>query len=439
VPLSRFTVNAEIAHRGFMRLSLAFLFVPLLLASLPQPASSQGATAVPFLLIAPSPEANGMAGISVAVRRADPISSIYSPAQVGLASLSTGAAGSFYPEDTKWWGQMIPISPTYKAWAAQGGVLLNDFIKMPVRVGIGLAYHRVDINYGKFSIMGPSGPEVIGTFESSEYATGLTLGVGFEYLVKAGFGYTFRSITSYLAAIGNTMGQVAGVTAEAPARDYSGYLMLPVVDLVDAATGGSTQFYRVLRPFADLSLGFGVNNVGDQIVYVDGAHPDPLPRIAREGIGVAGGLRLQEWELASATWSREAEDLLVIRYSDGTWEYKSGSGDIEFGNNVIAGDLTGNVGIRTGWQLRLGEFFTYREGTYKQQDNNYDTDGFTFQLAGLLKGIAYTAGPDAPSWLLFMRDHVDVQYHQASQSSQMYGVDRIPFKALTLHLTVTPL
>ncbi len=111
-----------------------------------------------------------------------------------------------------------------------------------------------------------------------------------------------------------------------------------MVGLIDAATGGSTEFYGTLRPFADLSLGFGINNIGDKIVYVDAAQADPLPRTAREGIAVAGGLRLQGWELGGATWSREGEDLLVVRQNNGTWEYQSGFGDLEFGKQRDRGE-----------------------------------------------------------------------------------------------------
>jgi hypothetical protein len=421
-----------------MKITIPLLSLLLLHSAVPPSASSQGQAAVPFLLLSPSPETNGMAGISVAVQRTDPLSSIFSPAQVGLASLSTGIAGSFYPEETQWGGQMISITPAYHAWAARAGVLLNDFVKMPVRVGFGFAYHRVDIDYGEFAVTGPNGPDVIETFEAHENATGLTLGVGLEYLVKAGFGYTFRSISSHLSPVGTEMEKGAG-EADVPSNDYSCYLLLPMVDLIDAATGGSTEFFSVIRPFADLSLGFGMNSIGDKIVYVDAAQADPLPRTAREGIAAAGGLRLQGWELGGATWSREAEDLLVVRQNNGTWEYQSGFGDLEFGNNVVAGNSSGNVGIRTGWQLRLGEFFTYRQGTYRQEYNNYETEGMTFQLAGILKGIAYAAGTEAPSWLLFARDHLDVQYHQAEQTSQMYGVNSTPYKGLTVVITATPL
>jgi hypothetical protein len=421
-----------------MKMTIALLSLLLLLSAVPPSASSQGEAAVPFLLLSPSPETNGMAGISVAVQRADPLSSIFSPAQVGLASLSTGVAGSFYPEETRWLPGWGTLSPSYKAWAAQGTVLLNDFLDMPVRVGVGLAYHRVDFDIGQFSVTNSSGPEVIETFEAYENATGLTLGVGFEYLVKAGFGYTFRSIISHLSPLGTEM-EKGAAEADVPAKDYSCYLLLPMVDLIDAATGGSTEFYGTLRPFADLSLGFGINNIGDEVVYVDAAQPDPLPRTAREGVGVAAGLRLQGWEVGRVTWSREGEDLLVVRQNNGTWEYQSGFGDLEFANNVIAGHSSGNVGIRTGWQLQMGEFFTYRQGAYRQPYNNYDTEGLTFQLAGILKGIAYAAGDKAPSWLLFARDHFDFQYHQSKYTSETSGVDNTQFKALTLLIKVSPL
>jgi hypothetical protein len=139
------------------------------------------------------------------------------------------------------------------------------------------------------------------------------------------------------------------------------------------------------------------------------------------------------------TWSREAEDLLVVRHSEGSWEYQSGLGDIDFGNNVIAGHSSDNVALRTGWQVQLGEVFTYRQGTLRQTNYNYDTDGMTFQLAGILKGLVLAAGEGAPSWLLLARDHIDVQYHQSEYTSETNLLSGTQFKGLTFVVQGLPL
>lgn len=421
-----------------MRSLVRSFFMAPLLWTVPLAAWSQGATAVPFLLISPSPEANGMAGTSVAVQRADPLGAVFAPAQVGLASFSTGVTGSFYPTRTDWLPQLSIPDLNTTAWAIQGGVLLNDFIDVPVRLGLGVAYHRVDFNLGKFVTTSPGNPAGVAYYDSYENASGVTIGVGCEYLVRLAFGYTFRSIKSHLSPIGTEMEQ-GPAEADVSAHDYSGYLLLPVVDLVDAATGGDAQLYGRLRPFADLSVGIAMNNLGDKVAYMGASQDDPLPRTAREGVAVAGGLRLQGWEVAGATWSREGEDLLVVRAFDGTWEYQSGFGDLEFGHNVLAGHSSENIGLRTGWELRMMEFFTYREGGYRQESLNYETRGITLQLAGVLKGVALLAGNEAPPWLLFARDHVDLQYHQSEYASESSPLANTKFKGLSLSIKIMPL
>ena len=379
-----------------------------------------------------------MAATAVAVERTDPLATVFSPAQVGLASLSTGIRGAFYPGKAEWDVQYSLPDLGYTAWAVQGGVRLNDFVDLPLRVGLGVAYHRVDLNLGEFSVTNSSGPTVIGTFNSFEYATGVTIGLGFEYLVKGGFGYTFRSISSHLSPIGIEEGGGGTGVADVAAKDFGGYLSFPIVDLIEALPHNSGKNHTGVRAFADLSLGFAINNIGDQVVYVDAAQPDPLPRTARAGLGAAAGVRYAGWELVGATWSREGEDLLVVRKDSQNWEweYQSGFGDLKFGHNVIAGHSSDDVALHTGWQLQFGEFFTYREGAYRQSNWSYETNGLTFRLAGLLKGIALAAGSDAPSWLLFLRDHLDVQYHRA-KSGDLYELSK--FEGLSVVLNVMPL
>jgi hypothetical protein len=421
-----------------MRSPVGSSFLALLLWALPLPAMSQGEAAIPFLVISPSPEANGMAGTSVAVKRADPLGAVFSPAQVGLAAFSTGVTGSFYPAKTDWFPPFALPDLTFNAWAIQGGVLVNDFIDVPVRLSFGLAYHRVDLKLGKFATVSSEGPAVVSYYDSYEQANGITVGVGCEFLVRAAFGYTFRSVISHLSPIGTEMEQ-GPAEADVSAKDYSGYIMLPIVQIVEETTGGSSELYGRLHPFADLSVGFAMNNLGDRVVYSDVSQNDPLPRTAREGVGVAGGLRLQGWEVAGATWSREGEDLLVVRTPSGAWEYQSGFGDLAFGHNVLAGHSSENVGLRAGWEIRLMEFFTYREGALRQASQRYETRGITIRLAGLLKGLAFAAGGDAPAWLLFARDHVDLQYHQAAYTWPGSVVGGTDFKSLSLSLKATPL
>jgi len=405
-----------------------------------QTALAQSEAAVPFLLFSPSSEANGMAGTSIAVPRFDPTASVFSPAQVGISALTTNARGSFYPTDSQ-----FPVTSTipvfsYTAWAASAGVLLNDFMELPLRIGVGLAYHHVDDDLGTFVVTTPGNPAGIGTFDAHEVADGVVIGVGLEYLVRFGFGYTFRSVESQLSAVGSEQGQGNG-EASGTTGDYSFLLEVPLVSIAEEIAGDRMLTGGKFRPFLDLGGGIGWNNVGDKLVYIDEAQADPFPRTARTGIALSGGVsmgRNTDWEILSAAWSREAEDILVIRNETGQWEYQSGFGDIQFGNNVIQGEKTANVSLRSGWQVQVGEIFTYRSGSVRTYID-YETAGYTIQLAGILKGITELLESTPPAWLGFARDHVDIQYHSARYEQQSSGKELTSYSGITVSLHTWPL
>ena len=396
---------------------------------------AQGEAAVPFLLFSPSAEANGMGGTTMAIPRFDPTASVFCPAQVGISALTTNVRLGFYPTHSGLPAGYALQDMSYTAWAASAGVLLNDFVDLPFRVGIGLAYHRVDEDLGTFTLTGSSGPVPIGTFEAHENASGIVIGVGIEYLLRLGFGYTFRSVESHLSPVGTEQESGNG-EASGNVNDYSFLLDAPLVSIVEEIAGARLLSSETVQPFLDLAGGLGWNNVGDKLVYVDPAQADPFPRTARTGIALRGGVRIgreTDWEIISAAWSREAEDLLVTKKQNGTWEYQSGLGDIQFGENVIQGRSNDDVTLRSGWQVQLGEIFTYRNGSVKAY-NTYDTRGYTVQLAGFLKGITGMLGREAPEWLTFARDHVDMQYHSADYKAQPEGTNLTSYSGVTILL-----
>ena len=303
-----------------------------------------------------------------------------------------------------------------------------------------MAYHRVDEHLGTFVITTPGNPEGIGTFDSHESASGVVIGVGIEYLVRFGFGYTFRSVESSLSAVGTEQGQGTG-NASGTTGDYSFLLEVPLVSIAEEIAGDKMLSSGKFRPFVDLGGGFGWNNVGDKLIYIDEAQADPFPRTARTGIALSGGVsvgRNTDWEILTAAWSREAEDILVIRKENGQWEYQSGFGDIQFGNNVIQGKKTENVSLRSGWQVQVGEIFTYRSGSVKTYID-YETSGYTIQLAGILKGITELLEGTPPAWLAFARDHIDIQYHSAEYEQQSSGKELTSYSGITASLHTWPL
>lgn len=409
-----------------------FLFILVVTCAGSTPGQAQANTAVPFLLFSPSAEANGMAGTTIALTRSDPTASIFSPAQIGISALIPHLNAAFYTSGAKIPSAIVDPGVSYAAWAAGGGVRLNDFVDLPVELGLGLAYHDVELDLGSFNRRDPANND-LGTFDAYETARGIVLGIGIEYVLRFGFGYTFRSIDSHLAPFGTETpsSQEGGVTSTV---DYSFLLEAPLARILQEITGSTFVIGEAVQPFANLSVGLGWNNIGDQMVYIDPNQADPLPRTARAGLAVSGGVHFGHaaaWELASAAWSREADDLLVIREQDGSWQYQSGLGDIHFGTHVVRGASDGEVSLRSGWQVRIAELFTYRAGTVTTS-MAYDTRGYTFQLAGVLKGIGELLGNGMPDWVAYVRDHVDIQYHSAQYEDRSGGTVWTSYSGVTL-------
>ena len=97
-------------------------------------------TALPWLLVQPSPELNGMAGAFTALPTDDPYGSYYNPAQIGNFSRNTNFAAHFYLNDVTW-------LPEYRVFNFQdlaynniafglGYNLQNIYPKEPLSIGL---------------------------------------------------------------------------------------------------------------------------------------------------------------------------------------------------------------------------------------------------------------------------------------------------------------
>ena len=68
----------------------------------PQILKSQGTTAVPFLLIGPSPQLGGSAGANAVLPTEDAFGFYYNPAQLGNFSQYNNFSFHFYPKRVEW-------------------------------------------------------------------------------------------------------------------------------------------------------------------------------------------------------------------------------------------------------------------------------------------------------------------------------------------------
>jgi hypothetical protein len=401
--------------------------------------SAQGEAAVPFLLLPPSPEANGMAGTATAAGRNDPTAALINPAQLGAGALATGVRGSFYTRGTAWLPGFFPADARYSAWAATASLALNDLVDLPFRAGVALGFQSIDFDLGTFAVTGVAGPTVIGTYSSYENSRSFGVGAGFEYVVKFAAGLTFHSVESHLSPIG-TEQEMAPGEADVTARSYGIMACLPVFDIARDLSGESIEPLPGVAPLLDLTGGMAWNNFGDRVVYVDPAQADPLPRTGRIGLGLEAGLHSAEaggWRVLSFAWSREADDLLVTRLPDGTWNYDSGLGNLSFTENLLRGAAVDGVNVRTGWQIQVFELITIRNGRVNSF-SSYDTRGLGFRLSGLLKGTEVLLGDQAPDWLVFLRTHFDLEYNTSHYTAPKSPYDDMSYDGLVLQVSGHP-
>lgn len=406
------------------------------------PAFGQGESAVPFLLITPSVDGNGMGGMGVSLGSDNATSPIMNPAQLGLFSLHSSFAASVYTPKTQWLPQFNISGLQYEAWGINGALSVNDFVDLPFRLGVGLGYSKVNIDLGTFAITGSSGPAVLGRFTSHETSANVTVGFGFEYIVRAGVGVTFKSVDSHLSPIGTESGMGTG-TASPHARDIGMMAVVPVPDLVEAVSGTTLELVPALRPLFDIGFGFARCNTGDRVVYADVSQADPLPRKSAIGtyleLGVSTTVLSPAWKPLSFMIAHEAEDVLVTRRPDGTWDYQTGLGDISFVDNILLGKGSPNVWLRRGWQFQVCGIVYLRGGSVDGPGLRYDTKGYTLSLGGVFKTIMILSPQMRETgWFRILADLLDIQYASADYSGSVSTMNGTSFRGATLVLRTLP-
>lgn len=387
------------------------------------PVFAQGESAVPFLMIAPDPGANGWGGVSTAVASENPIATFVNPGQLGLFSLSNYFAASTYAPKTRWLPTFGNPDLTYSVSAVNTGVNLARAFDLKLPISIGMGYSRVFLSLGTFMTTSPSGPEAIARHESWERSECFSLGVGVDYFVRLGVGVNFEKIASNLSSIGTEQEMGTG-RADASATDIGVLLEAPIMDIVAAVKGEPVTLGLGLSPLVNVSAGYAHQNQGRSVSYVAAAMSDPLPRKAVLGISTELGLVMdannRPWKVIAFTLAREAEDLLIVRKSDGTFEYQSGLGDLSFSKHVLQGKLDDNERpeLHKGWQLEIGEAISIRGGSFRESPNfgarNYSTVGYGIRLGGILRLLtAIDADIPSDATVSFLVTHLDLAYDHA--------------------------
>jgi|ERR1041385_1898857 hypothetical protein len=414
-----------------MNRAFAVLALLVTIAVSPQVSRAQGETAVPFLLIPPSAEGNGMGGIVNATETDRPMGILANPGLLGISSLDHFFLGGLYPSSTTWLPGIPGAGATYSANAFSAGLNLNRFADLPLGLSVGFGYSHVSLDYGLFAETGPNGPDVIGYYNPEEHSNNWSVGIGADYYLKLGLGYTHKSVTSSLAPF-NVQNQSRQGVAEFSTYDLGAVAQLPILRIVDDILGSALIIGPDIHPTLDVTVGYARRNLGDDFVaYIDPAQADPLPRTSTLGISYKVGLSLPiqavSLEAVSFTLAREADDLLVQRFpapvdSAGNTtgpppnpKYSDGGGAIQFYNNVILGEGNGHITLRKGWQVGIGEFFLIRGGSVHGRGVAYTTSGYGFRLGAIFK-LFEMVSPLAAATRIggFILSHIDAGFDHSS-------------------------
>lgn len=369
---------------------------------------SQGESAVPFLLLQPSPSLAAMGQTGTALPTEDPFGFLWNPAQLGYTSQNNNLSFIFYPSKLDWLPE-LNADWEVKALAFNLGYNLKDLIDFPLSVGFG--YSNVEFNYGTFNFANPEPT----TFESKDYYHAYSLGFGIDYYAQFNAGFTFKSVTSILSdqPIGEEQGRG---TAEPNVVDFGLLINIPVFKLIDEDLAIELEGDMLLKPDFNFSIGYSKSNIGDEVYYIDPSQADPLPRMDRIGYGISTGFDLLgdnfQMKVLNFALTVEADDILIDRDSTG-WDYQSTLSDLKPWKNLINIEGTDKIVSHIGLKLDLFETLSLSTGHFSGRGfmDVRETSGYELKAKGIFKLWALWAKDPFTD---FLRDHIDIRYYNTN-------------------------
>jgi len=354
--------------------------------------------AIPFLPFPVSPSINSTGGAASSIPTDDPYGFLFNPAQLGyfgsvnnfaIALPSTMELASI---------TRIEIS----SMAVSLGYNFKNKYGIPLSVGLG--YSRPQMSFGKIFVTDPESPDGY-FFTPRDYYHTFSIGFGYDNYLQFNGGLSIKSITSEFSS---------DITADASAFDLGLLINAPLIRMLNKDISFSFAENTSARPFADFSIGYTLQNLADKIYYIDPGQADPLPRLAKLGYGISGGIDLMVessiFNLFRISFTSEAEDLLVTRDSVGS-SYQSGIGDIIIGRNIFGAKGDDNVFNKSGVKIDLLDVFSYRSGKYSGRGLHEGTNGIEIRAKGFLKFLAITT---QAGYMKYIADHFDLKYYNTT-------------------------
>jgi hypothetical protein len=372
----------------------------ILILLLYKPSFSQGEAALPFLELQQSPLLLGAGQIGVSIPMSDPLGFYYNPSQLGYFSRENNFSMLALPQKTKWLKYFAPnLNLSFNTYGMTAGYNFNNKYNLPLSIGIGYIHSRV--NYG--------------TSVSYDAFDCYSIGASYNYFLLFNLGFSIKSYDSHLSDL--PVGENNQIpAASGTAFDFGTLIIAPVSNLLFENVKYNLDPNSYIKPKFDLSLGYSILNMGKEVVYIDQAQADPIPRTARLGYTLDFGIDLFTDQIKlnafDYSFTAEAEDILINSDEMGFHGYQGMLGDINFGKHLIELKGDQNVVVHRGHIFRLFETIIITSGRYNGHGfNNYKSNGFGFSSEGIFKLLSRSIENNA---IGFIANHLAIEYFHSN-------------------------
>ncbi len=310
-------------------------------------------------------------------------SALYSPGAFGIFHLDKNFSISF-PINTKWLPELAD-NIRLKTFGISGGYsfsISNNKPNSNPRIGIGIAYSTFKLDYGTVIRTNAQG-NVIGTAHPYDKSTNLTIGVGFESLVRIGIGITYKRIESKMSRVGGGA-ELEYSIAKGSAIDYGAMIEFPFSNIASLSSQDKANNIKFdLIP----SVSYVKANIGDDISYIAVANADPLPKFSRIGLSMVGNFNRNNLPLASLRFVYEIEKSLYGNSKDKVY--------------------------RTGYEIGILGFLNCRFGHINDDpgDIHINTYGFGVSLKGITSRF-FNNGSNNKT-MKYLIDNLDITFNYA--------------------------
>ena len=359
----------------------------------------------------------GAGQIGAAKANNDPIGYYLNPAILGYTSQNNHASLYFMPSKVEWI-KSFGLDLTWNTFGFNIGYNLEEY-NLPISVGFG--YMHDMFSYGTFQIVGPfvgpSGPEVLGEFESYDSFDNFSFGVGLDYYILFNLGLSIKPFDSNFGE-SPLEGEEKIRRAMGTAYDYGTMIIVPISKLLFNNIKCDLSNTTFIKPTTNFTLGYSLTNVGNEIVYGDNDQADPLSRTGRLGYTIDFGfdayINKNKLNLISYSFTAEAEDRLITQNDSHKFDgYQSFLGDIDVGKHLVQLKADDKVIVHKGHTINLFETFTITSGSFTGRGYNdvKNTNGYGFSSEGLLKLFSYSANNTT---LNYIAKHFVVEYYDVT-------------------------